>query len=90
MPKLTVIDVYRADDTLPILKCNWGEGEVEITGWKTRPRNAPGVLPATSPELEGQQVVLVEDKTEWFSEQKSWLVRQADGPGAWLTHGQAR
>jgi hypothetical protein len=33
MAKLTVIDDFTVGDSLPILKCNWGEGDVDITGW---------------------------------------------------------
>lgn len=33
MAKLTVIDDYTAGDTQPVLKANWGDGAVDLTGY---------------------------------------------------------
>ena len=63
--------------------------EVVIQGLKTVPRDKDGaVLPATSPALVGQSVILLANSSDWFAKNKSIRVWKSDGPGAWLTHGR--
>lgn len=60
---------------------------VEVTSLLTVPRNDDGsVVPATSPTLKGQSVILVKPSMDQIARRKSGLIWKRDVPGAWLTH----
>jgi hypothetical protein len=67
--------------------------EVAINDWKKKPdvRRHPQfahVPAADDSDLEGTGVVLLGSSLGGISARKSKRVREASGPGAWLTHGQ--
>ena len=63
------------------------EIQVEITGWKKKPKEGPpGVPAADDARLVGTEVTLVPDSMEGFFRLKSRKTWQSDTPGAWLTH----
>jgi hypothetical protein len=63
--------------------------EVEITGWKTKPKSMPWVpAAADSAALEGTEVTFVAHSADQISRRKSQLIWDADVPGAWLTHAR--
>jgi len=64
--------------------------EVEITGWKTRPRGPEGAsIPAANdPCLVGREVGIVKNSAEGINRRKSQRIWSADVPGGWLTHSR--
>lgn len=61
--------------------------ELQVTGLLTVPRGDDGsVLPACSPRLKRQKVVLVKPSMDQISRRKSGRIWKSDVPGAWLTH----
>ena len=66
--------------------------EIEITGWKRRPNadkhpKFASVPPAADPALEQTEIVLLSSSMSGLGPLKGRRVRDAAGPGAWLTHG---
>ena len=59
---------------------------MEITGQKT---GRAGFGDPTSAALRGTTVALVASNMAELTRQKSMKAWKADGPGAWLTHGQS-
>jgi hypothetical protein len=65
------------------------EVQVEITGWKKKPKDGPrGVLAADDVRLVGTAVTLVPDNMEGFFRLKSRKAWQNATPGSWLTHSR--
>jgi hypothetical protein len=65
------------------------EVQVEITGWKKKPKEGPrGVLAADDARLVGTEVTLVPDSAEGMFRRKSQKTWQRDTPGGWLTHSR--
>ncbi len=61
--------------------------ELVVTKLVTVPRDNDGsVLPATSPKLKRQRVVLVKPSMDQIARRRSFLIWKRDVPGAWLTH----
>ena len=61
--------------------------ELVVTKLINGPRKGDGtVLPATSPKLKKQRVVLVKPSMDQIARKRSFLVWRRDVPGAWLTH----
>ncbi len=60
---------------------------VEITGRKTA---TAGLAHGAAPSLAGRDVVLLPGAAGDLARKKSFKVREAAGPGAWLTHGAAQ
>lgn len=65
------------------------EVQVEITGWKKKPKEGPrDVLAADDARLVGTEVTLVPDSAEGMFRRKSQKTWQRDTPGGWLTHSR--
>ena len=63
------------------------EVQVEITGWKKKPKDGPrGVLAADDQRLVGSDVTLVPDSGEGMFRRKSQKTWERGTPGEWLTH----
>jgi len=66
------------------------EIQIEITGWKKKPKDGPrGVLAADDARLVGTEVTLVPDSAEGMFRRKSQKTWQRETPGGWLTHSPA-
>ncbi len=61
--------------------------QIEITGWKKKPKEGPpGVLATDDPRLVGQDVTLIPSSSEGMFRRKSQKAWQRETPGGWLTH----
>jgi|SRR5882724_3172558 len=65
------------------------EVQVEIIGWKKKPKDGPrGVLAADDPRLVGADVTLVPNSGEGMFRRKSQKAWERGTPGEWLTHSR--